>query len=118
MVPKPPRTSGFKILIWVLICVALLICMGMLAIAPYMMNGSEKDVTVRIPKGATIENVKDTLYKYFPEDYSDKVLRLLNVYGFDPEKRHGLYELPKGGCLVALLRISLIRCGRADARRF
>lgn len=75
---------------------AVLICAGMLAIAPYMMKHSESDVTFRIPRGATMQNVTDTLDKYFPEGYRDKVVKLLGIFGFDPAQRNGMYTLPKG----------------------
>lgn len=115
MVPRPHRTSGHKILLWLLISVALLVGLGMLTIAPYMMEGSEHDVTVRIPKNATMENVEDTLRKYFPERYADKVTRLMNLYGFKPESRHGLYELPKGATPFATMR-KLSRGGQNPVR--
>lgn len=116
LVPRKPRpTGGNKILMWILIILAIVICTGMLIIAPYMVNGSERDVTFRIPKDATIENVTDTLNKYFPEDYSNKVVRLLTVYGFDPAERHGSYELPKGATPFATMR-KLSRGGQTPVR--
>lgn len=115
MTPKPPRTNGNKLLLWILISVALLVCMGMLTIAPYMMNGSKADVTFRIPKDATLDNVKDTLNKYFDEDYSKKVINLLTLYGFDPKERHGSYELPEGATPFATMR-KLSRGGQTPVR--
>lgn len=104
LTPPPPRTSGNRILMWILISLAVVICMGMFFIAPYMMSGSERDVTFRIPKGATMDNVRDTLLKYFPEDYATKVTKLLAIYPFDPEERHGSYVLPKGATPFATMR--------------
>ena len=104
IMPKPRNSGGNKLMLWILIGLAIVIGLGMLTIAPYMMEGSDKEVTVRIPKGATFDNVKDTLDKYFPEAYSGKVQRLLTVYGFDPVKRHGSYVLPKGATPFATMR--------------
>ena len=98
------RGNPHRIVMWILIIVALLVGVGFLTITPYMVNGSEKEVTVRIPKNATMENVSDTLHKYFPEDYSNKVLRLLDITGFDPVERHGLYVLPVGATPFATMR--------------
>lgn len=95
---------GSRLTMWILISLAVLVCVGMLTIAPYMVNGSERDVTIRIPKGATIDNVADSLNKYYPEDYTAKVVRLMNLYGFDPEARHGSYFLPKGATPFATMR--------------
>lgn len=116
MVPEPPRRmSGAKAMMWILISVTVLIGLGMFTIAPYMMNGSDQDVTVRIPRGATMRNVDDTLYKYFPKDYANKVSRLLTIYGFKPEERHGLYVLPKGATPFATMR-KLSRGGQTPVK--
>lgn len=115
LMPRPPRTTGHRILLWVLIGVALAICMGMLVIGPYMMNGSAKDVIFRIPKNASMKDVSDTLNKYFPEDYAGKVSKLLTVYGFDPKTRTGSYELPKGATPFATMR-KLSRGGQTPVR--
>lgn len=113
--PKPHKTAGSKILLWILISVTLLVGLGMLTIAPYMMQGSDNDVTFRIPKDATMDNVADTLNKYYPEEYSKKVLRLLSVYGFDPKERHGSYEVPKGASPFATMR-KIARRGQTPVR--
>lgn len=115
LMPKPEKNSGNKILLWTLISVTLLVGLGMLTIAPYMMTGSDNDVIVRIPRGATMDNVKDTLNKYYDENYSNKVLRLLSLYGFNPEERHGSYELPKGATPFAAMR-KLSRGGQTPVR--
>lgn len=101
---KPQKSSGNRLMLWILISMALIIGLGMLTIAPYMMNGSKEEVTIRIPRGATMEQVADTLNKYFPEDYTKKVTNLMAVYGFDPKERHGLYVLPQGATPFATMR--------------
>lgn len=95
---------GSRLTLWILLSVAILVCAGFFTITPYMVKGSEKDVTFRIPKSATIENVTDTLNKYFPEDYSKKVLNLLTISGFEPAERYGSYFLPKGATPFATMR--------------
>lgn len=104
-----------RLLLWILISVAIVIGLGMFTIAPYMVNGSEADVTIRIPKNATMETVSDTLKKYYPEGYAKKVTRLLSLYGFDPAKRNGLYLLPKGATPFATMR-KLSRGGQTPVR--
>lgn len=115
--PEQPEKRGgaHKMLLWVFIVTAFVICAGLLTIAPFMMNGSEKNVTFRIPKDATMQNVTDTLNKYFTEDYSKKVLKLLSVSGFDPKARHGLYDLPKGATPFATMR-KIARGGQSPVR--
>ena len=101
---RAKSTSSNKLLLWIFLGVAIAIVGGLLTIAPYMVTGSDQNVIFRIPKNATIQNVTDTLHKYFPEDYGNKVLRLLTITGFDPQERHGLYELPKGATPFATMR--------------
>lgn len=112
--PSKP-TNNHKHLLWIFLVVAVIICAGLLTIAPYMMNGSEKTVIVRIPKNASLESVTDTLLKYYPEDYAKKVSRLLSIYGFDPQERHGLYEIPQGATPFATMR-KLSRGGQTPVR--
>lgn len=100
---KLPR-SNHRVLIWILLSMVILVVAGFLVISPYMVSSSSKDVTVRIPKNATMDNVNDTLTKYFDEDYAGKVSRLLSLYGFDPAERHGLYDIPKGATPFATMR--------------
>lgn len=102
-------------MLWILISLALIIGLGMLTIAPYMMNGSEQDVTIRIPKEADMQTVTDSLNKYYPEDYSRKVINLLTLYGFHPEERHGSYLLPKGATPFATMK-KLSRGGQTPVR--
>lgn len=93
-----------KLTLWILIIVALMIGAGLLTIAKYMVNGSDADVTIRIPRNATMQNVEDSLSKYYPEDYTQKVLNLLNMDNFDPAQRHGSYLLPKGATPFATMK--------------
>ncbi|MCH5214397.1 MAG: endolytic transglycosylase MltG [Muribaculaceae bacterium] len=99
---KPHRSN--RITMWILIAVSAIIIVGLVTIAPFMVNGSSSDVAFRIPKNATMQHVTDTLNKYFPEDYSNKVVKLLKIYGFKPEERHGYYELPAGATPFATMR--------------
>ncbi|MCM1152958.1 MAG: endolytic transglycosylase MltG [Muribaculum sp.] len=82
-----------RILLW--LSVAIIILAGA-ALTPMVFYRSDRDVTFYIPKDATIENVRDTLRKYFSPTYSDNVMRLLKVRNVDFSKRHGAYFIPKG----------------------
>lgn len=115
MPQAPRRHSNNTVLLWIFLSVVVLVGLGFLVIAPYMMNPSDKTVTVRIPKDATMDNVSDTLMKYYPEDYAKKVSRLLSIYGFDPVERHGLYEIPAGATPFATMR-RLSRGGQTPVR--
>lgn len=89
---------------WVLVSIGILVILGIFTITPYMVKGTEKAETIRIPKEATIEHVRDTLTKYYGEDYSGKVIKLLKLGGFNPDERYGAYDLPKGTSAFAAMR--------------
>lgn len=101
---KKERGSVNRITLWILLGLTLLVVVGLLIIAPMMMNGSERAATIRIPQGATMNQVKDTLNKYYDEKYTNNVIRLLNMTGFKPEERYGLYDIPKGASSFATMR--------------
>lgn len=101
---KPRSHRGLTLVWWILIGFILLVGMGLLVIAPYMINKSEEDVAIRIPKDATQQQVTDTLTKYFGDDYTTRTMRLMNIYGFDPVKRHGYYRIPQGATPFATSR--------------
>lgn len=107
--------GSHKILLWILLSVAILVIGGMLLIFPYMMNGSDRLAVIRIPANATMQNVADSLDKYYPADYSRKVQHLLKLYGFKPEERHGSYEIPEGATPFATMR-KLSRGGQTPVR--
>lgn len=98
------NSHASRSVLWILIIVAVVIGAGMITISSYMVNGSEKDVTIRVPKDATLQQVEDSLLKYYPEDYTKKVMNLLRIGGFDPEERHGSYFLPKGATPFATMK--------------
>ena len=110
---RPPKTH--KILLWIFLGAVVLIGAGILIISPYMMTGSDRDVTFRIPRNATMQDVSDTLNKYFSEDYSNKVMKLLSTTSFDPATRHGSYSLPKGATPFATMR-KISRGGQTPVR--
>lgn len=98
------RNHSNRIILWILLSMVVLVAAGFFTIAPYMVKGSDDDIIIRIPKGATMQTVEDTLNKYYTEDYSRKVLNLLELYGFNPEERHGSYLLPKGATPFATMK--------------
>lgn len=106
---------GSRATLWVLICLIVVVGGGFLVIGPYMMMGSEDDVTVRIPANASMENLEDTLHKYFSDSYTRKVMNLLYLQSFKPAERHGAYLLPKGATPFATMR-KLTRGGQTPVR--
>ena len=112
---KPKKQRNHMILLWILISVTILVGLGFLVISPYMVKGSSEKVTVRIPKNASMQNVQDTLLKYYPEDYAKRLSRLLSITGFKPEERYGMYEIPEGATAFAAMR-KLARGGQTPVK--
>ena len=112
---KAHPTGGNRVALWVLISIGILVILGIFTITPYMVSGSEKAATIRIPKEATLDNVKDTLTKYYGEEYSGKVMKLLQLGGFDPKERYGAYDLPEGASAFATMR-KISRGGQSPVR--
>lgn len=58
--------------------------------------GAPEEAMVYIPHGATDEMVRDTLVRHFGENYSNKVMRLAEMQGFEASSRSGAYRISKG----------------------
>lgn len=99
---KPKRKS--RLALYMLIIAGLVLVVGGISIAPFVFTGSTKKVLVRIPKNATPEMVKDTLYKYFDHKYADRVLFMAEAHTHDFADRYGAYEIPKGTSPFAAMR--------------
>lgn len=113
---KAKRASGgSRLTLWLLVSIGILVIVGIIAITPYMVKGSHYAATIRIPKNATITNVKDTLTKYYGEDYTGKVMKLLKLGNFKPEERYGAYDFPEGTSAFAVMR-KLTRGGQSPVR--
>ena len=87
---------GSRLTLWLLLSFAIIVVLGLVLIGPYIMSKSKNDAVIYIPKDATMEQVKDTLTKYYPEDYSRRVVHMLKIYGFNPAGRHGRYKIGNG----------------------
>lgn len=101
---KKQLHHGSRLTLWILISFGVIVVLGLVSIAPYMMKKSDSEVTLRIPHDATKEQVRDTLAKYYDDDYAAKVLHMASILGFDPAARNGLYVIPKGASPFATAR--------------
>lgn len=82
-----------RIALWV--CVAFFFG-TLLLVAPMLINGTDHDALIRVPANATLDQVEDSVAKYFGESYASRVKRLINVRGTDMTRRHGAYRIRKG----------------------
>lgn len=89
------QISGKKHLIVIVAAIALAAAL-LIAGLPYLATGTQRDITIRIPANATIENVNDSLSRYAGKDFASRTCRLISLQGTDLSTRHGAYALPKG----------------------
>lgn len=82
---------------WIALFMALAATTAIAAII-YMSQKFENEVAVRvnIPREATAESVRDSIYKSLGEDYGSTVYRLWNLASGDPTRSHGSYLVEPG----------------------
>lgn len=91
-------------MLWILLGLATCCTAFMILLYPVIMVGAPSTAAVRIPKGATEQNVTDTLTKYFGESYTSKVMRLVRLRNTDFSKRHGYYVIEEGDNALSAMR--------------
>jgi UPF0755 protein len=85
------------------IIILLAIIFGFI-ISPLVFAKADKEALIKIPKGATIETVSDSLRLHLGNNYADKVIRSIKLQSSDVSDRHGAYLITKG--------MSPLRAGR------
>lgn len=92
-----------------IIAVALMI-LGAAALGAWSVFAAEANTTasIRIPRGATEQMLRDTLEKYFGPNYAGSVMRVVKLHKTELTERYGMYEIAKG--------TSALRAGRKLAR--
>lgn len=99
---KFPKRMSYILLGLAFIIIALLIMLY-----PLVMEHTDSSATIRIPANATVQNVTDTLSKYYGNGFAKKVVRLCKLRNVDFATRHGAYEIPAGAnAITAMRRIS------------
>ncbi|MBQ5724386.1 MAG: endolytic transglycosylase MltG [Muribaculaceae bacterium] len=79
-----------------LILAALLAVVGAVALGYVLVNGADDDVIIKIPRGAKIENVEDSIAKYLGDEYAAMVVSVMKTQKVDLSERNGAYKIPKG----------------------
>lgn len=100
---KSSNATG-RLMLYLLLGLGVCVLLFMICIYPLAARTSEKEATIRIPRNATDKMVRDTLYKYFDEDYSKAVIKLSKLRGIDLKNRHGMYTIPAGTNAFAAMR--------------
>ena len=94
-------------MLWILLCLSLCIIIFLVMLYPAVMVGAEKEANIKIPRGATTEQVRDSLSKHLGDEFAGHVMRLAALRGTDFSKRHGAYTVTKGmNALEAMRKIT------------
>lgn len=90
------KTHHHRGLLVVICATVAVMLIAVAAVAPFMLTHAPENVRIRVPRNATISQVDDSLHKYLPKEYADRVMHLLKVRNADLSKRHGEYLISKG----------------------
>lgn len=84
------------ILIAACVLAGLVLLAGAIVTVPLCMGGASGDTLVRVPAGATMQTLRDTLSSRLGKAYGDKVMRAAGMLGDRFHLRHGAYMIRKG----------------------
>ena len=87
---KPNRLKKWLILF------ASLAVVGVVALSYVLINGADNDVIIKIPRGAKMDNVEDTVAKYLGKEYASMVVGVMKTQKVDLSERNGAYKISKG----------------------
>ncbi len=72
------------------LAVAIILCIMV------MSPGAPREAVIRIPSGAALSNISDSLTTHLSPAYSRKVIILMKMMRVNPSARHGAYMITKG----------------------
>lgn len=91
---------------WYLIgSLGFIVALVLFFVLPYFVSSSSEDFIVRIPKNATLDNVKDSISKYAGDDYASKTVFVMGMMSSDISDRTGLYTIRKDFSPIKAARI-------------
>lgn len=100
---KKSAKSQRRLRIIIAIILGVAICLALLDV--YFLAGkAPSSAVIKIPRGATTEQLRDSLAKYLGEGYASKVGRLVTLRGTDLSSRHGSYLIEAGWSPLTAMR--------------
>lgn len=102
--PQAGSTRTGRKMLYLLLGLSACICIFMFLIYPVVRSGSDEEITIKIPAGATSQSVRDTLTKYYGDSFTANVIRLASLRGVDLSTRHGAYKMPPGASAFSVAR--------------
>lgn len=102
--PKPGSTHAGRRMLTLLLTLAVLILAWLFLIYPFVLVKAPCTATIKVPRDATEQMVRDSLTKHFSEKYADKVMYAIRLRHKDMSKRYGAYEIEKGMSAFSAMR--------------
>ena len=96
-------------------CAAALIILLALT-SPYLMSGAPAEGVIKVPKGSTIESIRDSIQAHVDADYGKRVATMLSLMGAKVEHREGAFRIKQGMSPFTAAR--RIKNGVQDGIRF
>lgn len=93
-----------KTMLWVLLGLTVCIIVFLIVLFPVVMTGAPREATIKIPRNAGTEQVRDSLQKYFGEKYTNNVMKLIRLRNTDFSTRYGAYTINEGTDALSAMR--------------
>lgn len=105
MTPASPRKqkSG-RMMLYLMIGTALVISVFMVVLYPIVVETTDREANIKIPRGADSSQVRDSLAKYYGESFANRVVRLAHLRGIHYSGRYGAYTIPAGTNALGAMR--------------
>lgn len=87
------KQSKFKVISTIVAVIVAIV--GALLCYVYV-NGADDDVIIKIPRGATMDSVEDSVAKYLGDNYAFIVRGVMETQSVDLSKRNGAYKISMG----------------------
>lgn len=100
---------------WITFVILMIMFTLSCAVVPYILSTSARGAVIKIPRHAKLENVRDSLSKYFGDKYAKRTIGVFNILCKEPSARYGAYEIPEGESPVKAARI-LARAGQKPVK--
>lgn len=91
--------------LWIMLPLTVIVIIGVIIVAPYVVTSSAHAAIIKIPAKATEKNLRDTLERYFDPAYAGRTFDAFRKLGRTPAERYGAYEIPEGTSPLQAARI-------------
>lgn len=97
------KNSHNKVLLTFLIVIVIAVILGLMLVVPMFTNKASTSALIKVPPGATEQNVEDSITKYLGKDYAHDVRQAMQIVCNEP-LRHGAYLVEEGMSAMSAAR--------------